>query len=75
MLEPLIREEAKKRQLAAQNNNAGRAVMQNSAQQESSKTRDEVAKIAGVSHDTIRKLQTVQALSDIPQAFYTVICR
>jgi len=71
MLEPLIREEAKKRMEQGINQYSP---VQNSAHP-SAKTRNELAKIAGVSHDTIRKLQTVQALSDIPQAFYTVICR
>ena len=61
MLEPLIREEAKKRQGTRTDLN----IVQNSAQGDNSKTRNELAKIAGVSHDTIRKLQTVQALSDI----------
>jgi len=53
MLEPLIREEAKKRQGTRTDLN----IPQNSAESKKSETRDEVAKIAGVSHDTIRKLQ------------------
>lgn len=48
--EPLIAARAKLRQLAAQNNNAARAVGANLPQQdETGKTRDELAEMAGIS--------------------------
>jgi hypothetical protein len=52
-LEPLIAKRAKENQIAAQNNTTGRAVLQNSVEQVAPiNTKHEVAKIAGVSHDT-----------------------
>ena len=49
-LKPIIAAEAEKRMLA------GKAdPVQISAQGETGKTRDELAKVAGVSHDTIQK--------------------
>ena len=57
ILEPMIKDKAKERQLAAQNNNAGRAVPQKSAEQKPIETREELAKTAGVSHDTIHKVR------------------
>ena len=48
MLEPLIREEAKKRQ-ATSTGGVNPQLVQNSAHGDNSKTRNELAKIAGVS--------------------------
>jgi len=56
LLEPLIREEAKKRQGTRTDLN----IVQNSAQGDNSKTRNELAKIAGVSHDTIEKVKIIK---------------
>ena len=62
-LKPLIEEKAKERQSAAGKSSApGRPAkkdVQKSAQVSSEKTRDEVAKLAGVSHDTIAKAKVV----------------
>ena len=53
-LEPLIAVKAKEKQ-----KEAGGAVRQKSAQPEI-KTREELAKIAGVSHDTIHKMKVIE---------------
>jgi len=64
-LKPLLAAKAKENQVAAQNNNAGRAVKQNSAEQaEHITTRDELAKAAGVSHDTISKVKKIAHAND-----------
>ena len=52
-LKPIIQEKAKENQIKS-----GGAVRQKSAQPV--KTRDELAKLAGVSHDTIEKVETIQ---------------
>jgi len=53
-LKPVIAEKAKERQ-----SQGGRGeVVQKSAQ---AKTRDELAKVAGVSHDTIAKVEKIEA--------------
>jgi hypothetical protein len=62
-LEPLIAAKAKANQLAAQNNNSGRAVLKNSAEQIPIETRKEVAAAAGVSHDTIAKTELTHNLT------------
>lgn len=54
-LEPLYAAEAKRRQVRSAENR----VVQNSSQQE--RTREKVAKAAGVSHDTIRKIKAIEA--------------
>lgn len=53
-LKPLIAEKAKERQIEGGKNK----VVQKSAQ---AKTRDELAKVAGVSHDTIHKVEKIEA--------------
>ena len=63
-LEPLYAAEAKRRQVNS-GKNYGRGqekVVQNSSQPiDASKTREKVAKAAGVSHDTIRKIKAIEA--------------
>ena len=54
-LKPIVQARAKANQVAAQNNNAGRAVSQKSDKQTSMRTDNEIAKAANVSRDTIRK--------------------
>ena len=57
-LEPLLKAEAKKRQSGGQ---GGVLLVQNSAQAiDTRKTRDELAAIAGVSHDTIEKVKFIE---------------
>lgn len=53
-LKPLIAEKAKERQIQG----GKEKVVQKSAQ---AKTRDELAKVAGVSHDTIHKVEKIEA--------------
>ena len=53
-LKEVVAAEAKKRQARKP-----KSVVQKSAQQNSGKTRDELAKIAGVSHDTISKVEKI----------------
>lgn len=55
-MEPVFKAEAKKRQ--GTRTDLGN-IVQNSAQSEPTKTRDRIAKRAGVSHDTVRKVKYV----------------
>lgn len=60
-LEPLIeviKAQAKERQRGGQ---GGVLLVQNSAQASSGKTRDEIARLAGVSHDTVAKAKVIAA--------------
>ena len=60
-LKPIIQRKAKEKQLSTQNNDSGRAVWQKSAKQESPlHTNEELAKLAGVSRDTIRKVELIK---------------
>ena len=60
-LKPIIQEKAKEKQLSTQNNDSGRAVFQKSGKQESpTHTDKELAKLAGVSHDTIYKAEIIK---------------
>jgi len=61
-LKPLIAEKAKERQLGSLKKGNKNPVVQNSAPR--SKTRDELATITGVSHDTINKTEKIQAKAD-----------
>ena len=56
--EPMIRKIAAKRQ-ATSTGGAEPQLVQNSAQAEKGKTRDKLAKLAGVSHDTINKVRKI----------------
>lgn len=61
-LEPIIREKAKERQIEAGKTygvGSNEKVVQKSAQAIKNKSRDELAKIAGVSHDTIEKVKFI----------------
>ena len=58
ILEPMIREKAKENQQLSQGR--GQKGLQNSANLNSIDTREELAKAAGVSHDTIHKVKTIQ---------------
>lgn len=58
-LKPIIQEKAKERQRTS-TGGAMPQLVQKSAPAEKSKTRDELAKLAGVSHDTIEKVETIQ---------------
>ena len=58
-LKPIIQEKAKERQRTS-TGGAIPQLVQKSAPAEKSKTRDELAKLAGVSHDTIEKVETIQ---------------
>ena len=57
-LKPIIQAKAKERQLATLKQNA--TDVQKSAPREKTKARDELAKIAGVSHDTIEKVEVIK---------------
>ena len=58
-LKPIIQEKAKARKLSTLKQfNAD--VQKSALRDEKSKTRDELAKLAGVSHDTIEKVETIQ---------------
>lgn len=57
-LKPILVEEAKKRQAATQFGSS--TVVPISAPPQKSKVRDELAKIAGVGHDTIEKVQVIE---------------
>lgn len=59
-MEDAVAEKAKARQIAAQNNDAGRAVLQKSEKQVTPIHTDEtLAQMAGVSRDTIQKTRTI----------------
>lgn len=58
-LKPLLAEEAKKRQLSTLKQNADESDTQKSAERKG-EVRDELAKIAGVSHDTIHKVDVIE---------------
>ena len=58
-LKPILVEEAKKRQAEYYGNQYDGQVLK-SAQVQKSKVRDELAKIAGVGHDTIEKVQVIE---------------
>lgn len=60
-LKPLLAEEAEKRKLSTLKQNADRSDVQISAPREPSKVRDELARAAGVSHDTIAKVEKIEA--------------
>lgn len=63
-LEPIIKEKAKERQREAGGDKVSeqaKAVVQKSAQVVKNKSRDELAKIAGVSHDTIEKVKFIES--------------
>ena len=60
-LKEAVAAEAKKRQVSQLKKGAEKPVVQKSAQRESGKTRDELAKMAGVSHDTIAKVEKIVA--------------
>ena len=60
-LKDAVAAEAKKRQMSQLKKGAEKPVVQKSAQRESGKTRDELAKMAGVSHDTIAKVEKIVA--------------
>lgn len=61
VLKPLISAKAKQKQISTQNNNAGKAVSQKSDELGTSfRTDEEIAKHAGVSRDTIRKVETIK---------------
>lgn len=55
-LEPMLRAKAKEQQACGQ---GGVLLVKNSAQAKPTKTREELAKIAGVSHDTVSKAKAV----------------
>ena len=59
-LKPILVEEAKKRQLSTLKQNAEDTDVPISAQRGNSRVRDELAKIAGVGHDTIEKVQVIE---------------
>ena len=58
-IEPLYAEEAKRRQMATLKQNIT-DVQKSAPRDELGKTRDKVAAIAGVSHDTIRKVKAIE---------------
>ena len=58
-LEGMYAEEAKKRQLSTLKQNAT-DVQKSAPREDTGKTRDKVAKAAGVSHDTIRKVKVIE---------------
>lgn len=58
-LKAVVAAEAKRRQVSQLKKGAEKPVVQKSAQRESGKTRDELAKMAGVSHDTIAKVEKI----------------
>jgi len=55
-LEPIFREKARANMIATQNNKAGAATLKSAEQVE---TRKEIARIAGVGHDTIDKVKRI----------------
>lgn len=57
-LKPILAEQAKERQGTRTD------IVQNSAQCYGSKTREDIARAAGVSHDTIHKVETIEAKAD-----------
>lgn len=60
-LKDAIAAEAKKRQVSQLKKGAEKPVPQKSAERKSGETRDELAKMAGVSHDTIAKVEKIVA--------------
>lgn len=61
VLEPLIAAKAKERQVAAQNNNAGMAVRENSRElEQKGRTDESLAQIAGISSNTIRRAKVIK---------------
>lgn len=58
-LKPILQEEAKKRQ-ATSTGGENPQLVPKSAQAEKGRVRDELAKIAGVGHDTIEKVQVIE---------------
>ena len=61
VLEPLIATKAKKRQLASQNNDAGKAVRENSHElEQKGRTDESLAQIAGISSNTIRRAKVIK---------------
>jgi len=58
-LKEAIAKEAKARQLAQLKKGAEKPVVPTLAQRENSKTRDELAKVAGVSHGTLAKVEKI----------------
>jgi len=62
-LEDVVRARAKERQIAAQANDAGRAVRANLPQQEQGRSRDELASMAGVSPRTIDSAKSRRLLT------------
>lgn len=66
-LEPLVAAKAKERQIAAQNNNAGKAVRENSHEQvDAGRTDETLSKIAGVSSNTMLNFTPVKN-GDLPK--------
>lgn len=57
-LEPIVKAKAKVRQLSTLKQNS--SDVQKSAPREKGKARDEIAKLAGVSHDTIDKVKIIK---------------
>lgn len=62
--EPLLQAQAKERQATSTGGNAPRPAQNSTETGRSGKTREELAKIAGVSHDTIRKVKMLAAFAD-----------
>ena len=60
-LKEAVAAEAKKRQVSQLKKGAEKPVPQKSAERKSGETRDELAKMAGVSHDTIAKVEKIVA--------------
>ena len=62
--EPLLREQAKERQATSTGGNNPRLVQNSSQAGEGEKTRQKLANIAGVSHDTIKKVKKLTESAD-----------
>ena len=63
-LKEAVAAEAKKRQVSQLKKGVEKPVVQKSAQRGNGKTRDELAKMAGVSHDTIAKVEKIVAKAE-----------
>lgn len=57
-LKPIVKAKAKERQLSTLKQNA--TEVQKSAHREGEKSRDELASIAGISHDTLEKAEAIK---------------